>query len=173
MSDQYDQLRNATPKYVQIDLGQIIKELGDHYDRSMKDEYTGWCDCGEEVAQSQSRCETCGTVVIWLGSPAWKELYGLPNKMKQRLSAVKIDLDDVAGRLLMTKAHQAGFKNKTEYERWRVARAALSESELINVVKYCYQKGDRRRGLIAHVLNLASDKADLAPIREQSREGWL
>jgi len=162
-------------KWVQIDLRQIIKELGAHYDRSIRDEYTGWCDeCGEEVSQDQNKCSVCGATIIWLGSSVWTNKFGSPAKVKQRLLAVKADTDDNAGQLLMAKAHQAGFKNKAEYRRWQAARAVLSDRELVNVVKYCYQKGDRRRGLIAHVLNLASAKAGEASIRERrDGEDWL
>jgi hypothetical protein len=60
----------------------------------------------------------------------------------------------------MTRARKSGFKNRTEAERWAVARRSLSEERLQEIVDACFKSGDRGRGLIRHAINWALKEAE-------------
>lgn len=150
--------------FVEIHLKEIAKSLGTHYDRSMKDEYTALCHCGEEIDQTQSKC-VCGAIVIWHGSKVWRNLYGSPDRFKRYHTTW--EPSDGVGKGLLKRAGETGFANKHELDRWKRITLSLSNRELADCLTYCASKS-KGRGLIAHMLNLCEKR-----IREaQPQEGW-
>jgi hypothetical protein len=77
-----------------LNLKQLIRDLGDHFDPLTVDEYTAPCPgCGEQLGQWMNHCEVCDKPVIWEGSRVWKGMYG-PPKDAARMIRIKQVLTD-------------------------------------------------------------------------------
>jgi hypothetical protein len=69
-----------------LNLKRLIRDLGDHFDALMVDEYTAPCPgCGEQLSQETDWCEVCKVPVIWEGSRVWKDLYGPPKDVARMI----------------------------------------------------------------------------------------
>ena len=141
-------------QYVRLDLNYVKETLGGHYNRSLRDEYTGVCEvCQEDVPQTVNECPVCGTAVVWYNSPVWKSLFGSPDAFVRLLNVV--EPEDGAGLELCRRASVSGFANQTEAQRWKRAYNKLGHSRMMGIVEYVTKKGNRGRGVIAHALNTA------------------
>lgn len=154
-------------KYVVFDLRDIARELGAHFNQVLESEHYAWCDCGERVGQTDATCPGCGLPVVWRNSRTWKELYGSPTAAVRRLRSIMPT--DEAGKYLMRRAREPGFKSAVEAEEWAALTSVLSTHQLTEVVDYCAQK-TRGRGLIKYVLNAAKKKAEKMPAADQETE---
>jgi len=154
--------------YIVFDLKDIARELGAHYGQMPESEHFAWCpDCGERIEQDMDRCPGCLMPVVWKNSRVWKNHYGSPTAAVRRYRAIMPQ--DEAGRYLMKRAKQPGFKDCTEAERWNEVVDVLGQGELRELVDYCAEK-TRSRGLIRYVLNAAQKKADNLPTAETEDE---
>ena len=141
------------PRFVTLDLAELRSDLAEHYQNILRDTYEGTCPvCSEAVSQEVCECEICGTPVVWLHSPLWKQLWGSPADMSRRLSA--IEPEDNAGKELCRLAGLPGFANQSEANRWGKAARKLGQPRMLGIARHV-TKNKRGRGALAHGLNLA------------------
>lgn len=147
--------------FVELDLRELRRELGDHWDTLSVNDYTLSCECGESVGQDKDHCEFCGRSVIWQGSQLWKSLYGSPNQAKKRLLAEQFRPSDPLGIWLCQEARVEGFANLSEKRDWTRASKVLDPEAFKKAIsgwkQSQAQKGYRNSGraLMGFAVNLA------------------
>ena len=156
--------------YTVFDLRKTIKDMHEHYDPSCKDEITAYCDCGTKISQDMDECFGCGAKVIWKNSTLWRDTYGSPTMAIRRLRAVKPT--DKAGKYLMKRAKEHGFRDGSEREEWEESLTVLGESKMIEIVNGCAKKTSGR-GLIKYAINAARKAAEHTPAEVESRYDTL
>jgi len=139
-------------KYTTLNLRNITRGLGDHYDPFIASEYTGYCKCGEQLTQQVDRCEVCDERVVWLYSKEWDQLFLFPET-------------DLAI-YLMEQVGTEKFKNGAQYHRWSEAVSTLSDSDVRRTIDYCV-KQRKGRGTMAFTINTLHKKARKQGIREE------
>jgi hypothetical protein len=154
------------PKYIVHDLDEVQDMLGEH--EVTKDTFVRCSVCDTRHYQNTAECSGCGIPVIWKHSPIWKDEFGNPNSRIRELNKVKPT--DRAGTLLMLKAKQTGFANKTEARKWSAAVRKIGDDEAVAAVEYCARGGVIGRPLIAHALNLADKKARESKPKKQRKK---
>lgn len=158
---------------VEFDLKRMAQEMGLHFRQVPASEHTNYCPyCDAEITQFMSECPNpeCGRPVVWHHSKAWKNLYGSPTHKVRTLRAIMPS--DAAGKYLMARAKQPGFKNKNEAERWESAAAVLSQEVLRGTVEYC-ARNTSGRGLIKYALNVATKHAgDMPAASEEESKSY-
>ena len=158
--------------YTRIDLAEIIRDLGDNYDRFLTDNYAGCCQCGESVPQTVNKCPSCGKWIVWYNSKAWKLLFGSPDAFVRSLSVVKPT--DRAGIRLCELARVGGFANQTEAARWADCLRQLGEAHLLDIIRYIAKQMQQKkarggRGIVVFALNIAEKNVrerDLMVVKE-------
>lgn len=150
---------------VEFDLKRMAQEMGTlHYRQVPPGEHTNYCPyCDAEVTQEMSQCK-CGRPVVWHHSDLWTSIYGSAKFKLRSLRAIMPS--DAAGKYLMARAKQSGFKNRNEAERWESAAAILSQEKLKETVDYCAQSTSGR-GLIQFTLNAVAKKAGEMPAADE------
>jgi len=152
-------------RYVVLDLRSIRSDLGNHYNHTLRDEYTGVCEvCEEDVPQNVNECPVCGTPVVWRGSPLWKALFGSPDAAIRLLNVV--EPEEQLGRELCDRAGVAGFANQTEADRWRRAIKKLDKNRVRGIIEWVTKK-KRGRGAISHAINFAAKVARETPVQRK------
>jgi len=136
-----------------FDLSDVKENLGDHWNPTLRDTYTGVCEvCSEEVPQCVKECPICGIPVVWRSSQAWKRLYGAPKAYIRLLSVV--EPEEESGVLLCQLASVPGFANQTEADRWRRAVKKLSPHRVLGIARHAVDKKGRNRAAICYAVNL-------------------
>jgi len=155
--------------YVILDLKQLVDQLGDHYEPTMRDEYQSPCpNCGEQVPQTVCECPVCGIKVIWRNSPAWRARFGNPNTMEQLLN--QVPPKDPAGQELIRLARLNGFANQFEADRWARAVRKIGGARAMGIVRYAQQKKQYTgRALLAYTLAIVEKAA--RSVSEQREPG--
>jgi hypothetical protein len=149
------ELQETMTPFTVLDLADVKEALGDHYNHTARDFYTGYCDCGEEIGQEYDRCPFCRRSVVWRGSRLWRSMYGKPEDAIRRLSV--IPPTDAAGEYLCRLVGVAGFANQGEAKRWARAVKKIGQPRAVDAARYIesHWKGRRAgRGTISHALNL-------------------
>lgn len=159
-----------TKKYITFDLREIARELGVHYGQVPESEHFDWCpECGEKVKQTDCACTGCGMPVVWKNSRTWKQEHGSPTVAIRRHRAIMPE--DGAGKYLMKVAKLPGFKDRMEASRWEELVGVMSQSKLIETVRFCARK-TRGRGLVKYALNAAEKAAEKLPSARENDEEW-
>lgn len=149
------------PDYIVLDLAEIAREMGSHFDSIEAETVTGQCPvCAAKgrvvwVAQDQDRCDICSTPVIWKGSKLWQQLYGSPTERLRALTAIPAVTR--SGRHLIESAGLQGWHTKTDAEAWAKAVRMFGDPEMIRIADYVL-KNKRGEPAIRHAIAIAKKK---------------
>lgn len=155
--------------YLVYDLREIARGLGAHYSQMAEEDHFVWCDeCGARIDQSMAECPGCGVKVVWKNSRKWRDIHGSPTARIRKYRAVMPE--DEAGKYLMKRARQPGFKSLSEAGEWEELVNVLDQEELLEIVENCARK-TRGRGLIKYALNAANKRAESLPSPWED-SGW-
>lgn len=142
-------------KLIEIDLDEIIRDLGVHFDGDKTSLVKACPHCGEIIEQWQNECYGCDTPVVWTNSDVWYEEFGSPKLRIKQLKMVNPTTE--TGQELIESAGEIGFANKQEDKDWARAERLFGKTDMRNIISYaCSNK--KGRGAISHALAIARKK---------------